>query len=763
MYCANCGTKNDDRSVFCINCGQQLKSNVVVGEERNSAERKPESLHMAATETKIRKRSAKLVPVISVLLLVGSLVSGGAVAFVCSRDRHADRSVAGRGRETESVENVAEQETSREPLQEASQETPQESEDADGQSESEPDSFTIMLYMIGSNLESDGGAATKDIVEIANAVYGGDVNVVIQTGGAKAWQNSIVPADKIGRFELRDGYLTMMEELPQTSMCRESTLTEFIKWGEASYPSDRYGLILWDHGGGVLGGYGVDENYPDDNLLISDIASAIGSADVHFDFIGFDACLMGSLECAYSIKDSADYMVASEESEAGIGWFYTDWLTYIGQNPDASMEEIGRKIVDGLVETNESDQYWGKDANETATLSLIDLDKIDSAYLAWKKFLGMSYEKMKAGGFDILSKARVNARCYGDNPGNGMYFEMVDMLDYVNECALPGTYDIVRDIRNCIVYTNSNISGSNGLSVYLPYYYPGLLDSLTIPMLESIGFDEDYFTYFDAFCAALASGNPSIDYEGALTEDISISEVTIPELIAFDYIDGQLGISFSEKQADTIVKIEMEAGSVNQNVKDFTLILTHGVGARFINLTEDGKLIPDNSHMEILAFFSDYGEKHYSSFVFYSGLYDYGIYEDGTEYKIQYSPAVLNGNEPIGILTYIYQDSYGEYYYWVQGYVREEENQYADREIYQFCEGDVISPKVHGYNCEEDPFTPFSIDVDESLIIGEDGLKCGYFRGDGSMDTYFKEHNYAYRYVITDIYRNRHYTEWEYY
>lgn len=772
MNCSGCGKEISDAAKFCPYCGKS-----------------------AINEKETKKRPAKGAPVISVILVavslllvfivpfLGILISAigivygivvirkiekkkwmgvGVAACVCAllvncsailfagSDKPADRSVDAQVRKTVYTESATEPEQETEP-----------DDNTDSQLNGDLDAFTIMVYIIGSNLESGGGSATSDIVEMANAVYGEDVNVVIQTGGAKKWQNSIVPADKIGRFELRDGYLTMVEELPQASMCRESTLTEFIKWGESSYPSDRYGLILWDHGGGFLNGYGSDENYPGEFLLIPSIASAVGNAGVHFDFIGFDACLMGCLECAYSLKDSADYMVASEESEAGIGWFYTDWLTYIGQNPDASMEEIGRKIVDGLVETNEADSHWGADEFKTATLSLIDLDKIDNAYLAWKKFLGMNYEKLKDGGFDILSKARENARCYGDNPSNDTYFEMVDMLDYVNECALPGVYDIVQDIRSCIVYTNSNISGSNGLSVYLPYYYPNLLDRWSVPMLESIGFEEDYFTYFDAFCAALASGNSSIEYDGSLAEDISIPEVTIPELIAFDDIDGQLGISFSEEQVNTIVKIEMETGAVvAEEAEDATFIFTHGVGMSFIKLTEDGKLIADKSQMEVPVFYRDYGDWE---IFFYRGSYDYGTYEDGTEYRIQYSPAILNGDELIGILTYIYQDSYGEYYYYVQGYVREEGNQYADRALYQFREGDVIVPRVNIYNYEEDPFTPFLLEVPDScLIVGEDGLKCEYLRG-SLWDTYFKESNYVYRYVITDIYQNRHYTEWIYY
>ena len=790
MYCSTCGKEISDTAEYCPYCGKSAKEKPIEG---------------TITEMEPTKQPAKYAPIISTILVAVSLLfvfikpllgiiisaigivygiaaikkAGGKwlkvtlivsilsllincfAAIFTNPHKDSDKSTGAQASEA-SLESEAEREKAQGTQQETQQQ-PAPSDNTDSQPESDLDSFTIMVYIIGSNLESDGGAATSDILEMASAIYGEDVNVVIQTGGAKQWYISDIPADKIGRFELRDGFLTMVEELPQTSMCRQSTLAEFIKWGEATYPSERYGLILWDHGGGVLSGYGVDENYSGEHLLIPSIASAVEDADVHFDFIGFDACLMGCLECAYSLKDSADYLIASEESEAGIGWFYTDWLTYIGQNPDAPMEEIGRKIVDGLVDSNEADQYWGKDAHKTATLSLIDLDKIDNAYLAWKKFLGMNYEKLKEGGFNNLSKARTNARCYGDNPSNGTYSDMIDMLDYVNECALPGTYDIAQDIRSCIVYTNSNISGSNGLSVYLPYYLPGRLDKWSMPMLKDIGFDDDYFTYFSAFCAALASGNSSIEYEGSLTEDISLPEVTIPELIAFENIDGQLAIPFSEDQVDTIVKIEIEAGSVNQNVDDSTLILTHGIGARFINLTEDGKLIADNSQMEILAFFSDYGDEHYSSFSFYSGFYDYGTYEDGTQYKVQYSPAILNGDELIGILVYTHQTSDGTYDYKTLGYVIEDENQYADRALYQFSVGDVVSPRVSGYMCEDDPYTPFSVDVEQTLVIGEDGLKCGYFRGYSTMDTFFKEHDYVYRYIITDIYQNRHYTQWVYY
>ena len=39
-----------------------------------------------------------------------------------------------------------------------------------------------------------------------------------------------------------------------------------------------------------------------------------------FDLVGFDACLMASVEVAKIIEPHAKYMIASEEVEPGHGW-----------------------------------------------------------------------------------------------------------------------------------------------------------------------------------------------------------------------------------------------------------------------------------------------------------------------------------------------------------------------------------------------------------------------------------------------------------
>ena len=48
---------------------------------------------------------------------------------------------------------------------------------------------------------------------------------------------------------------------------------------------------------------------------------------VKFDFIGFDACLMATLETAIAIDTVCGLRRSrARKSEPGTGWYYTNWL-----------------------------------------------------------------------------------------------------------------------------------------------------------------------------------------------------------------------------------------------------------------------------------------------------------------------------------------------------------------------------------------------------------------------------------------------------
>ena len=110
-------------------------------------------------------------------------------------------------------------------------------------------------------------------------------------------------------------------------MTDSSTLKEFLSYGYDNYKSDLYDLILWDHGGGPVFGYGSDQNDESETpMTINQLTTAINGSTLgkatNLEFIGFDACLMSNVETAYSLKDYAEYLLASEELQPGFGCNY---------------------------------------------------------------------------------------------------------------------------------------------------------------------------------------------------------------------------------------------------------------------------------------------------------------------------------------------------------------------------------------------------------------------------------------------------------
>ena len=160
--------------------------------------------------------------------------------------------------------------------------------------------WTILVYLCGSDLESDGANGTIDIEEAMNAQYSDDVHIVYQTGGANQWNNGI-SNNTLQRYANIDGKLTLVNEIADASMGEAQTLADFVSWGLANYPAENMGLVFWNHGGSISG-VCFDENHDKDSLSLREIDTALNSVydkmTEKFEFIGFDACLMSTLETA---------------------------------------------------------------------------------------------------------------------------------------------------------------------------------------------------------------------------------------------------------------------------------------------------------------------------------------------------------------------------------------------------------------------------------------------------------------------------------
>lgn len=243
---------------------------------------------------------------------------------------------------------------------------------------------TLLVYMVASDLESEFYAATEDLNEMMMSGSTSDVNVIVQSGGSLAKPDEYRSIDftSVKRLLIKEGDLEEIEDLGKKNMGDPNTLSDFVLWGIAKYPAEKYYLILWNHGSGFHG-FGYDD-ISDDYLTSDELSKSFADAksrysDLEFEMIGFDACLMATLEVAEIVDEYSKYLVASEEIEPGWGWDYTAILSTMTTNPDQDGKALGKVIADSFVEhTKVGSQQQGTDDSRIITLSVIDLSKINN-------------------------------------------------------------------------------------------------------------------------------------------------------------------------------------------------------------------------------------------------------------------------------------------------------------------------------------------------------------------------------------------------
>jgi hypothetical protein len=335
-------------------------------------------------------------------------------------------------------------------------------------------SFTIMVYLCGTDLESEDGSGTSDLEEMLSAGLEADgpVQVLIETGGTKTWNTDGIDSDKNQRWLLGGDELQLADEQDQSNMGDPNTLQSFLEYGITNFPADRYGLILWDHGGGSTSGVCFDE-LTDDNLTISEIAKALEGATGmmdgrRFGFVGFDACLMATFEMANFLSKYADYMIASEELEPGLGWDYAAWLGALSEDPAMDMAELGKTVVDSFVDTN-----LENDPDEYVTMSLLDLGKMDAVTAEMENIGAGLSQALESGKLRTISRQRQNMRTFGSFDGDNTS-DMVDILQFAKvfaELSNVDTSGFESALDDVVAHSrySDNLENVSGMSVLVPF------------------------------------------------------------------------------------------------------------------------------------------------------------------------------------------------------------------------------------------------------------------------------------------------------
>jgi Clostripain family. len=246
---------------------------------------------------------------------------------------------------------------------------------------------TLIFYMIADNdLATE---AYKDIEDIRkNTITSPRVNIIIFIDYAfeepkiiKIINNTIETVRLYSEFNSADG-----DEM-------NKVLTHIINL----FPAKKYELVLWSHGTSwlpserLLKSFGIDEGKG------MDISSLASSLPIKFDYILFDACLMGAIEVAYELRHLTNYIIASSSEVLKNGFPYHLIMQYFCDSP-VDMKKIAETYYD----------YYNQQSGifRSATISLIDTSELEALAAEIKKLL--TENSMDFSSFDRASVQRLD-------------------------------------------------------------------------------------------------------------------------------------------------------------------------------------------------------------------------------------------------------------------------------------------------------------------------------------------------------------------
>ncbi|KAA6348864.1 Clostripain [termite gut metagenome] len=316
---------------------------------------------------------------------------------------------------------------------------------------------TVIIYMAADNNLSDD--ALDNINQIKKSISNPKFNVIIFVDG-------VFETPSILKIEKNRSII--VKNYPEFNSADAKELNKVLLDIISMYPSKNYGLVLWSHGiswlpsGASLRSFGNDNHR---QMNISDLASFL---PIKFDYILFDACLMGSVEVAYELKDKADYIIASSTEILSSGFPYPEVINELSQL-SPNMNKIAQNYFD----------YYNalQGAYRSATISVIETQHLPE--LAYQFKILLEENTVDLTTFNRTSVQRLD-----------VYEEQYtfDLADFINK-AFPDA-----DKTAFLAQLNKTVWYKNNTSQFIQLYdintYCGL--SCYIPIFKRTDLNEYY-------------------------------------------------------------------------------------------------------------------------------------------------------------------------------------------------------------------------------------------------------------------------------
>ena len=397
---------------------------------------------------------------------------------------------------------------------------------------------------------------------------------------------------------LKDGAFSVIDTLDSKKMGEAENLGSFVKQCMGQFDTDLYSLILWNHGAGPVLGFGVDENYTD-ILTLAEMQAAlensVGESGKKLEWIGFDACLMSSLELADAFAPYANYMIASQETEPGWGWNYA-FLSALSE-PDMNGARLGREIVDSYMEYSEAVFEENSRYYADLTLSCLDLSKYQMAEDALNAFFAETHEALNVSTFPQTVRDRDMVKEFGGFSASYNY-SLVDMVDLVETLAVTDSKTArlaLNMLDGMTVYMRTNVENAGGVSVCYPYGAETDYQEYCLTLQENIDFLPSYTEFLRDFYA-IENGETIAEEWDVADAHGEVSVLAVPsakpdeEEESSSEIESEIEVesesmseaeASSEESSESVPEEEDEEEAALGPASDITLELTEEQQANF--------------------------------------------------------------------------------------------------------------------------------------------------------------------------------------
>ena len=341
--------------------------------------------------------------------------------------------------------------------------------------------WTILLYLDGdNNLEAP---ALGDVNELEAVAGNPSVEVLVLLDRAEGYSTAdgdwtgtrlyrVTPGTDPNRIESE-----LIMDLGELDMSDPQTLRQSIARVFPTWPSRKQALIMWDHGGGWVS-HSMDEGTSQEahmSLVETREGLVQGLADARIDsldLLGFDMCLMGQLEVAVELQDTADVLVFSEEIEPGNGWPYDVILPKFTAGTMGA-RRLGQEIVLAY------DQFYRNERRQGVTQSAVDLTMADEVSRALDALVIKLGPTMESHWPDV-ARTIYWARSYGTNmslqPGATCSYDLMNVLQRL-KFAMGDSFPAEAEYQSLVEAmdrfviassVSSEDSGTHGVAIYAP-------------------------------------------------------------------------------------------------------------------------------------------------------------------------------------------------------------------------------------------------------------------------------------------------------